>query len=472
MAEIQQANSNRIPPKVFGAIIATGLMSFCGVIIETSMNITFPTLMREFSITTSTVQWMTTIYLLIVAVIIPLSAILKESFTLKKLFGTAITLFICGVIVDMLAPKFGFLLLGRALQGCGTGIALPLMFNIILEQVPPAKTGVMMGFGNLITGIAPALGPTFGGIVVNSLGWRWIFVFLLPLLLIALILGLACIQQKTAVQFTKVDPVSFIAIVMLFAGLIYGFNSLSAYGLVSIQVLGSWLFGLVGLGLLVWRSLRIERPIINVRLFENLPFSGHVLGFFLLQMVSLGNAFLLPNYIQLVNGNSALTAGLLVLPAGVAGAVCAPFGGRILDRFGARKPILIGTACCLAANLLFAVLSLHLSNTVLVWIYILYMGGMGLNMGNIMTSALRSIPQSQSAHGNAILNTLQQFAGAAGTSITAAIVALSQKSRAAMAVSTAQGTQHAYWVLAVFCALIFLVFFKVVGRKDEPKKQA
>ena len=172
MAEPQQANPNQIPPKVFGAIIATGLMSFCGVIIETSMNITFPTLMREFSITTSTVQWMTTIYLLIVAVIIPLSAILKESFTLKKLFGTAITLFICGVIVDMLAPRFGFLLLGRALQGCGTGIALPLMFNIILEQVPPAKTGVMMGFGNLSTGIAPALGPTFGGIVVNSLGWR------------------------------------------------------------------------------------------------------------------------------------------------------------------------------------------------------------------------------------------------------------------------------------------------------------
>ncbi len=148
-------SSDKIPAKVFAAIVATGLMSFCGVIVETSMNIAFPT-------------WMTSIYLLAISIIVPISAILKSSYKTKNLFLTANVLFLLGLIVDAIAPSFVFLLLGRVIQGIATGIALPLMFNIILEQVPKSKIGTMMGVGNLITGAAPALGPTFGGIVINS----------------------------------------------------------------------------------------------------------------------------------------------------------------------------------------------------------------------------------------------------------------------------------------------------------------
>lgn len=146
-----------ISNKTIAAIVATGLMSFCGVIVETSMNIAFPKLMHQFGVTTNIVQWMTSIYLLIVAIIVPLSAILKAKFKTKTLFITAISLFICGVIIDSIAPSFWVLLLGRAIQGIGTGISLPLMFNIIMEQIPKSKLGMMMGFGNLITGIAPAM---------------------------------------------------------------------------------------------------------------------------------------------------------------------------------------------------------------------------------------------------------------------------------------------------------------------------
>lgn len=164
------------------------------------MNVTFPILMKEFRVVTGTVQWMTSIYLLVVAVIVPLSAYLKATRTTKSLFLVANLLFITGVVIDALAPSFGLLLLGRAIQGCGTGIALPLMFNIILEQVPSSKIGFMMGVGNLITGIAPAIGPTFGGLVANSWGWRWIFVLLLPLLLCSLVAGLWGIRQQAALR--------------------------------------------------------------------------------------------------------------------------------------------------------------------------------------------------------------------------------------------------------------------------------
>jgi EmrB/QacA subfamily drug resistance transporter len=459
--------TEKINKQVYAAILATGLMSFSGVIVETAMNITFPTLMREFDIATNTVQWMTSIYLLIVAIIVPLSAVLKQSFTTKSLFLCANLLFIIGALIDALAGNFAFLLMGRAIQGIGTGIALPLMFNIILEQVPQSRIGFMMGLANMITGIAPAIGPTFGGIVVSSLGWRWVFYFLLPLLLVSLGLGIWGIQQKSAIQRQKIDGISFAGIAMMFIGLVFGFSNLSSGKLFSWQVGGSLLFGLLGMMILIVRSLRIETPILNLNLFKNHAFSGHVLGFFLTQIISLGFTFLLPNYIQLVNGNSALLAGMLVLPAGFVGAFFGPFGGRMLDKYGPRKPILAGFDSCVLSLTLFTVFSRHLDNSFIMLIYIFYMGGMGLCMGCVMTSALNTLPFDERTQGNAIMNTLQQFAGAMGTSLSATVVAQSQNHlRIGTANATAIGTQHAFVMLLIFGLIVWLSYFESVPKAN------
>lgn len=298
--------ATKIPQKVIAAIVATGIMSFCGVIVETAMNIAFPTLMREFDLTNNSVQWMTSIYLLVISIVVPLSAALKSSFKTKQLFLTANILFFAGLLLDALAPNFLLLLLGRAIQGLGTGIALPLMFNIILEQVPKSRVGTMMGVGNLITGIAPAVGPTFGGIVINSLGWRWVFYFLLPLIALSFFLGQWGIEQKSAIKRQSVDPISFLAIALFFSGMIYGFSNLSTTPLFSWSVAGVITLALLGLILLIWRNRQLEQSFLKLDLFKNASFSRHVLAFFLIQLISLGNAFLLPNFIQLVNGSSAM----------------------------------------------------------------------------------------------------------------------------------------------------------------------
>ncbi len=172
----------KITLKTVGAIVATGILAFCGVLVETAMNVTFPTLNSEFQVNTATVQWLTTIYLLVLAIIVPLSGFLKNSFKNKQLFLAAISLFTIGVLLNAVAGSFSLLLIGRVIQGIGTGIGLPLMFNIILEQVPVSKIGMMMGVGTMIPAIAPAIGPTFGGLVVTSIGWRYIFILLLPVL--------------------------------------------------------------------------------------------------------------------------------------------------------------------------------------------------------------------------------------------------------------------------------------------------
>lgn len=276
--------ATKISRKVLGAIFATGIMSFCGVVVETAMNITFPTLMREFHINTATVQWMTTIYLLIVAIIVPLSALLKKRFVTKKLFLSANLLFMSGVLLDACAPDFGLLLVGRVLQGLGTGIALPLMFNIILESVPASKIGSMMGVGSLITAVAPAVGPTFGGLVVNSLGWRFIFIFLLPILLVSLGLGLVSIQQINPLQAVHLDWLSLCTIILAFVGLIVGFSNLSNF---TWWVAGSLLLGFISLVGLTLRSQKIDQPIINFAVFQNKRFCGHVLAFFTFNLISL-----------------------------------------------------------------------------------------------------------------------------------------------------------------------------------------
>ncbi|MCI7336957.1 MAG: MFS transporter [Lactobacillus amylovorus] len=457
-------SSDKIPAKVFAAIVATGLMSFCGVIVETSMNIAFPTLMREFGVSTNVVSWMTSIYLLAISIIVPISAILKSSYETKNLFLTANVLFLLGLIVDAIAPSFVFLLLGRVIQGIATGIALPLMFNIILEQVPKSKIGTMMGVGNLITGAAPALGPTFGGIVINSLGWRWVFYLLIPFIIISLLLGLWGIQQKSELVKQKIDVPGFLLIAIFFSGAIYGFSNLSSGNILEIVL--PLIFVVIAAILLVRRTKSLEHPLLKLDLLKNKYFAATVLGFFLIQMISLGNAFLLPNYIQLTNNSTAMTAGLLVLPAGAVGAIMGPIGGNLLDKHGARNVTLAGVYLMISELAIFAIFSRNMSNIFIMLVYILYMGGMGMILGNVMTYALSRIDKKWVTQGNAILSTVQQFAGAVGTSVTSAIVAVSQNafhSKAGM--PTAIGTQHAFIFLLIVAIIIWALFFKYVKDK-------
>lgn len=257
-----------------------------------------------------------------------------------------------------------------------------------------------------------------------------------------------------------------VGIAIFFTGLIYGFSNLSSGQFLSLQVGGAILIGLLGFIWFSYRNTRIDTPILALHLFHNHNFAAHILAFFLIQFLSLGNAFLLPNYIQLVNGNTAMVAGLIVLPAGVIGAIMAPLGGKILDNLGARKPLLTGSSLMLLANLLLAVAAMKLNNLYIILVYAIYMGAMGMTMGNTMADTLSVINKQSQPQGNAILNTVQQFAGAVGTSITSAIVAFSQQaSHSKAALPTAIGTRNAYWVLVVAAALLVLIMIRYASKK-------
>lgn len=461
---------NKITKKLVLSIIATGLLSFSGIVIETAMNVAFPTIMKQFSISTSKVQWLVTGVLLIVAIITPSSSFLKRRFATKVLFMIAASVFSIGLILGAIAPNFMALLVARLFQGVGAGIALPLMYNIILEQVPANKIGLMMGFGTLITAVGPALGPVLGGVICYYLNWRFIFIFLIPVIIFAFIIGIYAIEQKIEPVRVDFDYFSFVVIAISFVCIILAFNSISYYGLLNIRFIGLILIGLIFIFLYIIRYSKTDKEFINLSVFKSKSFNWSLLAFFILQLQNIGLAFVLPNYTQIVIGESSLISGLLFLPGDIFGTTFAPLGGKILDKFGARKPIISGMVLVLISFIFLSLLGLRLNVYSIIIIFIIFRIGFGLSFSNVMTNGISQADKSLQTDGNAVYNTAQQFAGAIGVTIMSTIVARSQSSylKIPYAGKTALGTQHAFIFIAILSVLSLIsisISFRIQSHK-------
>ncbi len=438
----------KIDARLILSIVAAGIMSFSGVVVETAMNVTFPTLMEEFGIGTSTVQWITTGYLLVLACIIPASSYLKKRFRTKTLFVAAICMFIAGTVMSAVTPVFSLLLAGRLIQGVGTGIALPLMFNIVLEQVPEERLGLMMGIASMITAIAPAVGPSVGGLIVSSFGWRMIFITLLPLLALAFLFGIFSIRQVAETKKVSFRVMDYLFLAVGFASFIFATSTASEAGWTSLPVIVMFVVSILAIVKFYRRSVRSDAPLIDVKVFRYRPFAFSVLAILLIQFICLGLGFLIPNYAQIVSGQGALLAGCLLLPGCFAGAVLSPVSGRILDRFGAKRPILAGNLFIMIALFCFSIFSHNLTTGPVFVFYLCFALGQSFSVGNSMTNGLSHLPPEKNPDGNAVINTLQQLAGAVGTSVVSTIVASAQASSADMAQATRQGSSYSFYLLA------------------------
>ncbi len=438
----------RLDRRLVISIIAVGIMSFAGVVVETAMNIAFPALMGEFGVTTATVQWVTTGYLLVLSAIMPISSFLNRRFRARALFIAAMAAFLAGTLVCAAAPQFALLIVGRVLQGVGTGIALPLMFNIVLQEVPLELLGTMMGVATLITAIAPAVGPSLGGFLIGAFGWRSVFLVLLPFLVLALVLGVLTIRQARDVKRVSFSPAQFLLMAAGFVALVVATNAASTSGWASPRVLVLFLLALALLAGFFWLSQHSDRPLLHVRVFANRTFTLSVLYVVLIQAIVLALGYLIPYFAQVARSMGSFAAGCLLLPGCVIGAILTPFGGRILDRLGAVRPILTGAVIEVVALVLFAALGVHGSGVRLALIYMLIPICQGLSVSNSMTNGLRCLPDELQADGNAAFNTIQQLGGAIGTAVAASIVNAAQADRPGdLVTGTTAGVQSAFHVL-------------------------
>ena len=456
--------------KLVAAVVATGIMSFCGVVVETAMNVAFPALMVEFSVDTATVQWMTTGYLVVLAIVIPASAYLKKRFQTKHLFAFALLLFVVGVLICALASSFWLLLLGRIIQGIGTGIALPLMFNIIIDQTPFEHMGLMIGVGTLVTALAPAVGPSLGGVIIENFGWRSVFLFLLPVLAVALITGLMSIRQATPIDTdTRFDVFSMVCLAAFIIGSIFSLSEATAHLHISLAVVVEALVATAGLVLYIRRSNAIDHPLIELAVFKNRFYALSIAVLMLLQLVILALGYLMPNYAQLVCGAGPAVSGSVMLPGCLLGACLAPVSGRILDRFGAKRPIIFGNVAVVVATSLMFGFNQALTTGLLTGFYMIFTFGSNLTMGNTMTNGLDHLEPALKADGNATINTAQQLAGAIGTAlVTGVINAYQAKGGASLQELSAAGGHVSFGLLVLFSLAMLicsLVIFKGVKGK-------
>lgn len=462
--EITKPFSRVMDARLIASVVATSIMSFSGVVVETAMNVTFPALMREFGVGTSTVQWMTTAYLLVLAAIIPTSAYLNRRFRTKRIFMAAMSLYILGIALGLTAQNFPWLLCGRIAEGMGTGVALPLMFNVIQEQAPKRSMGLMMGVGSLVTAMAPAVGPSLGGWLAETFGWRSIFACLLPLLLVGFVLGALTIRQSHPAKHDRFDLVGWLLLVMAFTSLVLAASEMGTGGPSSPIVLGLIAASATLLALFALHASHAETPLISLGTFRDSRFDLGLMALIGLQFIVLGLSFLLPNYSQLTLGHGPTEAGSILLPGCLLGAVMAPVSGRLLDAFGARRPILTGACAVLMACILLWLTAPSCETPMATCIYLLFAFGQGLMAGNTMTHALGGLADARKADGTAIINTLQQLAGALGTSVVTAVVATAQASagvsasetRSALSAATANGTQVALALLVGVAALVLV----------------
>ena len=451
--------------KLICSILASALMTFTGIVVETSMNVTFPTLMREFGIETAFVQWCTTGYLLVLAIMIPSSPFLIRRFRMKTLFVFSSLVFILGTVTCMLAPAFSVLLLGRIIQGIGTGVSIPLMYNIILTQAPYEKTGLLVGIAAMIPGIAPAIGPFFGGFITLLWGWRMIFAFLLPLLILSLILGMIFIRQSVRLEQYSLDKNGYLSLAFCFICLVFGINQAGARGWLHPVTLLLYAGFMIFLLLFIRRSRTYSFPLIHLTIFRYKRYSLSLLSVIFFASIVLAIGFVLPNFGQINLGLNTLQAGSLLLPGCVVSACLNPFAGKRYDKNGGARLVRRMFLFAILALGIYMFLPSHANFFNLTIVYIVFSIGMGCLNGVLITNGLQVLPAELYSDGNAVFNTLQQLFCALGTVIASSIIAAAQANTPQQ---LEQGTLVGSRSVFAFCFALSIIIYLMLLKAVKP----
>lgn len=403
--------------------------SFVVILNETVMGVALPVMMEALDISAAAGQWLTTVFLLAMSVVVPITGMLIQRVSTRALFVVAMSAFSVGTLIAACAPGLGVLLVGRVVQACGTAIMLPLLMTTVVTLVPERQRGRLMGRISIVMSVAPALGPTISGIVLQLLSWRWLFIIMLPIALIALVIGAVRMPNVGVRKHAPIDAISVVLSAFAFGGLVYGLSEVgsAAVGGATVPPFIPVVIGVAALALFVGRQIvlqREDRALLDLRTFLSRPFALSAALFVCASMALFGSLILLPIYAQNVLGMSALETGLLLLPGGLLMGLLGPPVGRIIDARGVRPMLIPGaiiTALALWSMVLFGV-------DTSVWqvfaTHLLLSVGLAGTFTPLFSVSLGSLPPTLASHGSAMVATLQQVAGAAGTALFVTVMTL------------------------------------------------
>ncbi|MCT7869121.1 MAG: MFS transporter [Lactobacillus iners] len=449
--------------KLLSAIISIGLLSFLGIVVETSLNITFPQLTKYFSIPINQVQWLTTGYMLVSTSLIPLGSFFLKRFRVVTLFRVSCLSFLVGTLIASFSNSFNLVLLGRLCQGIADGIALPLMFAVILHKVPKKKVGTFMGIGSLVIALAPAVGPIYGGIIQDTLNWHFLFIILIPMIIVTWLLGELSIEQSSPIHYVPFDVRGGICLTIFLSTALMFIVNLTANS-------SSLKFNLILLGTVFFSGLLFllneknkGHKLLELALFKNKRFLQLLSAFFLLQFSSLSMSYLIPNVLQILFDQSPGLVGFLVAPAAVIDAVLSVVAGIIYDKTTPSLPIISG---CTIIGLTFLGANLFTPSIGgLVLIYMLFMVGLSFSYSNIMTYSLSKLPAGLVNDGNSIYMTVQAYSGAVGIAISSSVVSLLQKQQGSIISGTKLGLSINFLIL--FFVAVFTISLCLIALRNK-----
>lgn len=461
------------------------LGAFLATLNQTIMSVATPELMIDFHISAATAQWLTTGYMLVNGVLIPITAYLMQRFTTRQLFQASMLIFLAGTIVSAAATSFPALLTGRMIQAAGAGIIMPLLMNVIFTLFPPNKRGAAMGMVGFAIIFAPAIGPTMAGYILENFKWEVMFYGMIPFALLVIICGFVYLKNISEQVITKIDMISVILSTIGFGTLLYGFSRAGSEGWSSSEVLLSIAVGVVALGLFTWRQLTSQSPLLDLRAFKYNMFSLTTVINIAITMVMYADMMLLPLYLQSARGYTALESGLLLLPGALVMGFLMPVTGRLFDRYGAKWLSIIGLIITIITTIGFIDLTDSTSYTYLILMSTGRRIGMALMLMPIQTAGLNQLPSNLSAHGTAISNTIRQVAGAVGTSLLVTVMTDRTKTHLTdimsaggngatqqqmMLEATIQGINDAY-VVIIGIAAIALVLSFFIKRTEQSSEE-
>ena len=450
--------------------------AFVAVLNATLLTPALPTIMADMGIASTTVQWLTSGYALTEAVIIPLAAYLMGRFSTRRLFIGGMTLFAAGSLVSAVAPVFPLLLLGRVMQACATGFVMPMVFSVILLVIPRERRGSAMGIIGLVIGFAPTIGPSLSGVLVDTVGWRAIFVIVAAVA--AIIVACAAKMLKPYGEFRR-SRFDLLSVVLSTCGLIcllYGLSSVSSSTNLGFTV-GLIVAGIALVGLYAYRQLNLAEPMLRVDILKTVNYRTVVIVIALFQAALIGMETVMPLYIQGVLGQSATVSGLTLLPGALIGAFTGMLAGRLFDKFGVRVPVLIGAAVVLCGVL--GLTQFRADSPVLLVsvMYAVLAIGIQFTMTPVNTWGVNSLPNEAIQHAQSTSNTINQVAASFGTALLVSVAATVSGAASDLAgVERTFAGYHASFcttaLLAACAIVLILVFVRDKKKVDVPSEAA
>ena len=410
-----------------GKILAAMLFGmFIAILNQTLLNVALPKINTEFNISASTGQWLMTGFMLVNGILIPISAFLFNKYSYRKLFIIGLALFTLGSLVCAISFNFPIMMSGRVLQAIGAGILMPLGSNVIVTIFPPEKRGVAMGTMGIAMILAPAIGPTLSGYIVQNYDWNVMFYGMFFIGIIAIVIGLFWFKLYQNTTNPKADIPGIIYSTIGFGSLLYGFSEAGNKGWGSTEIVTMFIVGTVFIIFFILRELRMKAPMLNLEVLKYPTYTLTTIINMIVMMSLYGGMILLPLYLQNLRGFSALDSGLLLLPGALVMGALGPVAGKLLDTIGIKPLAIFGIGIMTYATWELSKLNMDTTYLHIMWIYIVRSFGMAFIMMPIMTAGMNALPPRLISHGNAFVNTMRQLAGSIGTAILVTVMTTQQ----------------------------------------------